>query len=83
MGVCLYPLCKCEIADEQLVFALEPEAASIWCQHIKTEINRDLTTLDISRTGTQYMIVDIGGTKYNKISLTEIEMIRTCFQKNV
>jgi len=35
---------------------LEPEAASIWCEKISPEVNAIL-----SKTGTRYMVVDLGG----------------------
>ncbi|XP_062578755.1 heat shock 70 kDa protein 12B-like [Saccostrea cucullata] len=47
------------IQDDHLVIALEPEAASIYCQHIKTE--RVSTDFAKSIVGTKYVVVDIGG----------------------
>ncbi|XP_052816570.1 heat shock 70 kDa protein 12A-like isoform X2 [Mya arenaria] len=41
---------------DRIMLALEPEAASIWCQHINTSIKSDL-----SKTGSQRMVVDLGG----------------------
>ncbi|XP_053399692.1 heat shock 70 kDa protein 12B-like [Mercenaria mercenaria] len=51
------------IPNDQITLALEPEAASIWCQGIHTEVQRnfDTTDLGISAVGTRYMIVDLGG----------------------
>ncbi|XP_045161272.2 heat shock 70 kDa protein 12A-like [Mercenaria mercenaria] len=51
------------ITNDQLTIALEPEAASIWCQGLQTEIRRANNTTDtgISSVGTRYMIVDLGG----------------------
>ncbi|XP_060577966.1 heat shock 70 kDa protein 12B-like [Ruditapes philippinarum] len=51
------------IPNNQLVIALEPEAASVWCQGLKTEIQRcdEMDVLGISAVGTRYMIVDLGG----------------------
>ncbi|XP_060574856.1 heat shock 70 kDa protein 12B-like [Ruditapes philippinarum] len=51
------------IPNDQLVIALEPEAASVWCQGIKTEIQRcnETNAFGISAVGTRYMIVDLGG----------------------
>lgn len=50
------------IKAEHLIIALEPEAASIYCQHLHFE-NRDLsaTTLGVVKPGTDYMVVDLGG----------------------
>ncbi|WAR11815.1 HS12B-like protein, partial [Mya arenaria] len=42
--------------NDRIKLALEPEAASIWCQQIKTSLKTDL-----SKTGSQYMVVDLGG----------------------
>jgi hypothetical protein len=38
------------------MLALEPEAASIWCQLVPTEEGRCL-----SAPGTRYMVADLGG----------------------
>lgn len=52
---------------ERLIIALEPEAASIYCQHLTKE---DLTKDDHKQTssvlgqlsvGDKYMVVDLGG----------------------
>ncbi|XP_052816866.1 heat shock 70 kDa protein 12B-like [Mya arenaria] len=42
--------------NDRIKLALEPEAASIWCQNINTSIKTDL-----SKAGIQYMVVDLGG----------------------
>ena len=54
------------------MIALEPEAASIWCQGIQTEVKRgdDTSALGISVVGTRYMIVDLGGI-HSRIILLE------------
>lgn len=55
---------KAGIPSDQLEIALEPEAASIYCQlmHLD-EIQRDNTTNSFTRgPGVKYMVVDIGGT---------------------
>lgn len=44
------------IDTRRLTIALEPEAASIWCQTVKTEAKGAL-----SGPGTKYMVVDLGG----------------------
>ncbi|XP_060577874.1 heat shock 70 kDa protein 12B-like, partial [Ruditapes philippinarum] len=51
------------IPNNQLVIALEPEAASVWCQGLKTEIQQcdERKAFGISAVGTRYMIVDLGG----------------------
>lgn len=46
----------------QLVLALEPEAASIYCQHL--EIERGTSTTEgfqMSKPGTKYIVLDVGG----------------------
>ncbi|XP_060585384.1 heat shock 70 kDa protein 12A-like [Ruditapes philippinarum] len=47
---------KAGIPNEQISFALEPEAASLWCQ---TETDDKLSSL--SEPLTKYMVVDLGG----------------------
>lgn len=51
------------IQDNQLIIALEPEAASIYCQYVKTKDISD-PKLTLSSPGTQYMVVDLGGRVY-------------------
>ncbi|XP_054908883.1 heat shock 70 kDa protein 12A-like isoform X2 [Poeciliopsis prolifica] len=50
--------------ENKLVFALEPEAASVWCKKLPAEgfitQNTSRNTLDQS-PGTQYIVVDCGG----------------------
>lgn len=45
-----------------MIIALEPEAASIYCQHLHFE-KQDLsaTSLGVVKPGTDYMLVDLGG----------------------
>lgn len=50
---------KAGIKSSQLRIALEPEAASIFSQHLKTE--RSGGNLSVSGPGTRYMVIDIGG----------------------
>lgn len=50
------------IKDEQLLIALEPEAASIYCQYLPTEkLAGAEKGFSMSEEGTQYMVVDNGG----------------------
>ncbi|XP_061165028.1 heat shock 70 kDa protein 12A-like [Saccostrea echinata] len=53
---------KAGIKADHLIMALEPEAASIYCQHLPFE-KQDLsaTTLGVVKPGTKYMVVDLGG----------------------
>ncbi|XP_052795593.1 heat shock 70 kDa protein 12A-like [Mya arenaria] len=44
------------IDSDQVGLALEPEAAAIWCQHIQTDVKGEM-----SKPGTQFMVVDVGG----------------------
>ncbi|XP_053374466.1 heat shock 70 kDa protein 12A-like isoform X2 [Mercenaria mercenaria] len=44
------------IDDSRLKLCLEPESASVWCQIISTDAKATL-----SKSGTQYMVVDLGG----------------------
>ena len=45
-----------------MILALEPEAASIFCQYLQTEhlfgVDNGFT---VANTGTKYMVVDLGG----------------------
>ena len=45
------------IDGSHIKLALEPEAASIWCQH--ENINKETA---FNKTGSKYMAVDLGGT---------------------
>lgn len=64
---CLIILCdnivfQAGIAKEKLAIALEPEAASIFCQKLKAD--RIETGSDFSETvksGMKYMVIDLGG----------------------
>lgn len=51
------------ISKEQLKIALEPEAASIYCQHLPTEREKidGKTSIAVARDGKRYMVVDLGG----------------------
>ncbi|XP_078331448.1 heat shock 70 kDa protein 12A-like [Crassostrea virginica] len=49
------------IDDAQLTLALEPEAASIYCQRESLENMRVGRQSEITIPGTRYMVVDIGG----------------------
>lgn len=53
---------KAYIQDENLLIALEPEAASIYCQYLPKErlVGMD-QTLNIGERGMRYMVVDLGG----------------------
>lgn len=51
------------IRETQLHIALEPEAASIYCQHLPVEragLGNE-TFLKVAKSGTRYMVVDLGG----------------------
>ena len=45
------------IPSEQLKIALEPEAASVWCQ----TITNTSAISALGTTGSAYMVVDLGG----------------------
>ncbi|KAK3100172.1 hypothetical protein FSP39_015747 [Pinctada imbricata] len=52
------------IPGKQLLLALEPEAASIYCNKVPVEMKSSLKDKNASvglRTGTQYMVLDLGG----------------------
>ncbi|XP_062582269.1 heat shock 70 kDa protein 12A-like [Saccostrea cucullata] len=54
---------KAGIEKDHLIMALEPEAASIYCQHLQIENLRDpnASVLGSVDNGTTYMVVDLGG----------------------
>lgn len=50
-----------------MTVALEPEAASIYCQYLKFAKGKRYTsspTLGVLKPGTKYMVVDLGGKLY-------------------
>ncbi|XP_056013346.1 heat shock 70 kDa protein 12A-like isoform X2 [Ostrea edulis] len=52
------------ILTKQLLLALEPEAASIYCNHVPVEVmsyNKGRTGAYAFEPGTQYMVLDLGG----------------------
>ncbi|XP_052083294.1 heat shock 70 kDa protein 12B-like isoform X6 [Mytilus californianus] len=53
---------KAGIPDENLLLALEPEAASIYCQYLPTDkLNGADEGFSMAEVGPQYMIIDVGG----------------------
>ncbi|CAC5408538.1 unnamed protein product [Mytilus coruscus] len=53
---------KAGIQKEHLLISLEPEAASIYCQHLPTEkLSGAESGFTMSKVGTKYMIIDLGG----------------------
>jgi len=49
-------LCQGGIDDDHIKLALEPEVASIWCQHVDAGKNHA-----IFGAGSKYMVADLGG----------------------
>ncbi|XP_052068174.1 heat shock 70 kDa protein 12A-like [Mytilus californianus] len=49
------------ISSNKLRIALEPEAASIYCQHLPTEKLEGAKGFAVATVGTKYMVVDLGG----------------------
>lgn len=73
---------KTGIPDKNLFIALEPEAASVYCQYLPTEkLYGAETGFVMSKPGTKYMIVDLGGNilrNYNELSYKcEVELAIT------
>lgn len=59
------------IPSFQLLIALEPEAASLYCQHLKiTKPTALKDGFQVTEIGTKYMVVDIGGRTEVKITIT-------------
>lgn len=46
---------------ERLIIALEPEAASIYCQHLTKDNEQNSSVLGQLGVGEKYMVVDLGG----------------------
>lgn len=57
------------IPDNQLLIALEPEAASIYCQYLPIEkLTGAEKGFSMTDDGTKYMVVDNGGTYIFRLS---------------
>lgn len=56
--------------NDQLLIALEPEAASVFCRHLP-----DARGSDVFKSGSRYMVVDLGG-KINKVPIHGCESRR-------
>lgn len=52
---------KAGIKDHRLKLALEPEAASIYCQYIPVDRTKEQRGFGVSAVGTRYMVIDLGG----------------------
>lgn len=50
------------IRKDRLVIALEPEAASIYCQHLPPDkITGAIEGFSVADEGSKYLVIDIGG----------------------
>jgi hypothetical protein len=59
-----------------LLIALEPEAASIYCQYLPTEkIKGAERGFSMSEEGTQYLVVDNGGKYIDVIYIYSIDIV--------
>ena len=57
------------------MIALEPEAASIYCQYLPTEkLKGAERRFSMAEEGTQYMVVDNGGTYNDAIYIYSIDI---------
>ena len=58
-------LIQAGISGDQLSICLEPEAASLYCQHLPTEKLKDKqgkgAEFAAFGKGTKYMVIDLGG----------------------
>ena len=70
-SIYLYFLYQTGIANKDLVLALEPEAASIFCINTQLERNKD-AELSYLKAGSKYMVVDAGGIIYSSFSNTRM-----------
>lgn len=68
---------KAGLPDNMLRIALEPEAASVFCEQLPLEkLGGASEGFDISKPGTKYMLIDLGGNccdenQTHKICLTK------------
>ena len=60
----IFNLLKADIDGGQLSIALEPEAASLYCQLLPTEklLGSEGAKFAVASPGTKYMVIDLGGT---------------------
>jgi hypothetical protein len=65
---------KAGILSKHLTIALEPEAASLFCQYLPVEKFSvgGQTKFSDAKPGTTYMIVDLGGKLSNPVHYTSI-----------
>ena len=54
-------LIKAGITNDQLLIALEPEAASLFCRYLP-----EATGADVFKSDSKYMIIDLGGIYFIK-----------------
>jgi len=54
------------IKGDQLILALEPEAASIYCKHLPVECKQEegKKHIDTFSPGSKYLVLDAGGKKF-------------------
>ncbi|XP_030622713.1 heat shock 70 kDa protein 12A-like [Chanos chanos] len=70
-----------EFASEQLIVALEPEAASLWCkEHPADDLTAEGQDTLEQKPGTQYMVVDCGG---GTVDITVHEMLNDGYVKEL
>ncbi|XP_052235940.1 heat shock 70 kDa protein 12A-like isoform X8 [Dreissena polymorpha] len=51
---------EAEMSPEQLTLAFEPEAASIFCRHLKVQTHSDCS-ISSFQSGKKYLVLDVGG----------------------
>jgi hypothetical protein len=77
------------IKGSQLTIALEPEAASIYCQELKTnkEHKEDSHFSDTVKKGSKCMVIDLGGKLFAKYCIPCGEILWLivvyCFTSNI
>lgn len=49
------------IYADNLMIALEPEAASLYCMHQPVQRDNENSTFGVFKSGAKYMVVDAGG----------------------
>lgn len=59
--MCFCFLNQAGIPSNQIIIALEPEAASIYCKHLPVEKLKGGDAIDVFQPGSKYLVLDAGG----------------------
>ena len=59
------------------MIALEPEAASIYCQHLPVEKLEGTNSISAFQPGSKYLVLDTGGTVVDLFSIQSLIIFET------